>query len=181
MKNPVLAVLSFLWDKFLIFIKLKSNGAPVTAKNDNMYYDTTLFKRGDLLEVPRTLFIHFGIYLGDNRVAHLIPDILPVLSCNKTCIQKMVTNKRLIAGVLAKVASVRMDNVQDFAYGGNIIINHMDRNVPNKALSGEEVAQRAEKLIGTTSYSLLWDNCEHFVTNCRYGTPISIQTDKVNA
>lgn len=29
-------------------------------------YDT-IFTRGDLLEVPRTLFIHFGIYLGGDR------------------------------------------------------------------------------------------------------------------
>ncbi|XP_075054488.1 lecithin retinol acyltransferase-like [Mixophyes fleayi] len=177
MKNPVLDVLSFFLDKILIFVNLKSNCASVTDKNGNMY-ETSLFKRGDLLEVPRTLFVHFGIYLGDNRVAHLIPDILPALSCNKSCIQKMVTNKRLIAGVLAKVASVRVDTVQDFAYGGHIIVNHMDQNIRNKALTGEEVAQRAEKLVGTTSYSLLWDNCEHFVTYCRYGIPVSVQTEK---
>lgn len=32
-----------------------------TSKYDMM------FSRGDLLEVPRTLFIHFGIYLGGGR------------------------------------------------------------------------------------------------------------------
>lgn len=26
-----------------------------------------MFRRGDLLEVPRTLFTHFGIYLGAGR------------------------------------------------------------------------------------------------------------------
>lgn len=26
-----------------------------------------VFRRGDLLEVPRTLFTHFGIYLGGDR------------------------------------------------------------------------------------------------------------------
>ncbi|XP_018413441.1 PREDICTED: lecithin retinol acyltransferase-like isoform X2 [Nanorana parkeri] len=177
MKNPMLAVLSFLLNKIFIFIKLKSNCTSATDKNGNKY-ETSIFSRGDLLEVPRTLFVHFGIYLGDNHVAHLIPDILPALSRNKASIKKMVTNKRLIAGVLAKVASVRVDTVQDFAYDGDIILNHMDQSISNKPLSGEEVAQRAEKLVGTTSYSLLWDNCEHFVTYCRYGTPVSLQTDK---
>lgn len=141
-------------------------------------YEALLFKRGDLLEVPRTLFVHFGIYLGNNRVAHLIPDILPALTCKNACVEKVVTNKRLIAGVLAKIASVRVDDVQDFAYGSNILINIMDQHIRNKPLSNEEVAQRAEKLVGTTSYSLLWDNCEHFVTYCRYGTPVSLQTEK---
>uniref|UniRef100_A0A4W6FVD4 Lecithin retinol acyltransferase n=1 Tax=Lates calcarifer TaxID=8187 RepID=A0A4W6FVD4_LATCA len=120
-----------------------------------------------LLEVPRTLFTHFGIYLGDNRVAHLIPDILPVLTADSRQIQEMVTNTR-----------IRVDSVEDFAYGAGILLNAMDRAVRRSPLSGEEVARRAERLVGTVSYSLLWNNCEHFVTYCRYGTAQSLQTDK---
>ncbi|KAM9330440.1 lecithin retinol acyltransferase-like [Gastrophryne carolinensis] len=179
MKNPW-SLLTALLDKMMTFIHLKSNYTSKTDKNGNKY-ERFVFTRGDLLEVPRTLFVHFGIYLGNNRVAHLIPDILPAVSHNKAGIEKMVTNKRLIAGVLAKVASVRVDTVQDFAYGSDIIVNHMDQHIRSKPLSTEEVAQRAEKLVGNTSYSLLWDNCEHFVTYCRYGVPVSFQTDKVNS
>uniref|UniRef100_A0A3Q2ZYZ7 Lecithin retinol acyltransferase b, tandem duplicate 2 n=1 Tax=Kryptolebias marmoratus TaxID=37003 RepID=A0A3Q2ZYZ7_KRYMA len=123
------------------------------------------FKRGDLLEVPRTLFTHFGIYLGDGRVAHLIPDILP-----------MVTNNRLLLGVITKVASVRVDSVADFAYGSDILINHMDKVCRQPPLDGDEVARRAEKLLGSVTYSLLWYNCEHYVMYCRYGMAISYQT-----
>ncbi|XP_075469055.1 lecithin retinol acyltransferase-like [Ascaphus truei] len=177
MKNPMLELLSFLLDKMFIFLNFKSTCASVTDKNGNRY-ELSLFERGDLLEVPRTLFVHFGIYLGDNKVAHLIPDILTAFSADKSRIKKVVSNKRLIMGVLAKVASIRVDTVQDFAYGGSIILNHMDRNIRNPPLPLEEVAQRAEKLVGSTSYSLLWNNCEHFVTYCRYGIPVSFQTDK---
>uniref|UniRef100_A0A3B5A9W3 Lecithin retinol acyltransferase-like n=1 Tax=Stegastes partitus TaxID=144197 RepID=A0A3B5A9W3_9TELE len=136
------------------------------------------FQRGDLLEVPRTLFTHFGIYLGDNQVAHLIPDILPVLTADGRQIQEMVTNTRLLLGVLSKRASIRVDSVEDFAYGAGILRNAMDRAVRRGALPGEEVARRAERLVGSVSYSLLWNNCEHFVTYCRYGTAQSLQTDK---
>ncbi|XP_029468769.1 lecithin retinol acyltransferase [Rhinatrema bivittatum] len=178
MKSTVLEVVSFLLDKvfFLASFKLFS----VTAEENKVAasYDVTCFRRGDLLEVPRTLFVHFGIYLGDDRVAHMMPDILPVLSDDRSLIQKVVTNKRLILGVLTKVASIRVDTVEDFAYGGSIIINHMDHGFRNKPLPNEEVARRAEKLVGATPYSLLWNNCEHFVTYCRYGTPVSFQTDK---
>ncbi|XP_029932143.1 lecithin retinol acyltransferase-like [Myripristis murdjan] len=135
-------------------------------------------QRGDLLEVPRTLFTHFGIYLGDNRVAHLIPDILPVLTTDTRQIQEMVTNTRLLLGVLSKQASIRVDSVEDFAYGAGILLNAMDRTMRRSPLSSEEVARRAERLVGTVSYSLLWNNCEHFVTYCRYGTAVSLQTDK---
>ncbi|XP_039677220.1 lecithin retinol acyltransferase [Perca fluviatilis] len=136
------------------------------------------FQRGDLLEVPRTLFTHFGIYLGDNRVAHLIPDILPSLTADSRHIQETVTNTRLVLGVLCKRATVRVDSVEDFAYGAGILLNAMDRAVLRSALPGEEVARRAERLVGAVSYSLLWNNCEHFVTYCRYGAAQSLQTDQ---
>lgn len=149
-------------------------------KEDDSKYDLSLYKRGDLLEVPRTLFTHFGIYLGDNRVAHLIPDILPVISKNRSAIAKMVTNNRLLLGVITKVASVRVDSVVDFAYGSEILVNHMDKVCSLPALDGDEVARRAEKLLGSVTYSLLWYNCEHYVMYCRYGMAISYQTYQVS-
>uniref|UniRef100_A0A4W5PH75 Lecithin retinol acyltransferase n=1 Tax=Hucho hucho TaxID=62062 RepID=A0A4W5PH75_9TELE len=130
-------------------------------------------ERGDLLEVPRTLFTHFGIYLGDNRVAHLIPDILPLFTKDKHSIQVMVTNTRLVLGVLSKSASIRVDTVEDFAYGASILLNVMDTAVQKRPLDGEEIARRAEKMVGKIPYSLLWNNCEHFVTYCRYGSTMS--------
>lgn len=142
-------------------------------------YDLSLYKRGDLLEVPRTLFTHFGIYLGNNRVAHLIPDIVPLFSTNQDIIAEMVTNDRLIMGVLAKRASVRVDTVEDFAYGSKILVNHMDHVCSQPPLDGEEVGRRAEKLLGSVAYSLLWFNCEHYVMYCRYGMAISFQTYQV--
>ncbi|KAM9836866.1 lecithin retinol acyltransferase b, tandem duplicate 2 [Aulostomus maculatus] len=133
-------------------------------------------RRGDLLEVPRTLFTHFGIYLGEGRVAHFIPDIMPVVSRDHRRIRRMVTNSRLLLGVLAKRGSVRVDSVEDFAYGSKILINTSDQVCSCPALCGDEVAMRAEKLCGDVSYSLLWYNCEHFVMYCRYGTAMSFQT-----
>uniref|UniRef100_A0A8C6YIY4 Lecithin retinol acyltransferase n=1 Tax=Naja naja TaxID=35670 RepID=A0A8C6YIY4_NAJNA len=133
---------------------------------------------GDLLEVPRTLFIHFGIYLGDNQVAHLMPDMLPAFTNDRKLIQKVVTNKRLILGVITKMARIRVDTVEDFAYGGSILVNSMDSFFKNCILCNDEVVHRAKRLVGTTEYSLLWNNCEHFVTFCRYGCPVSFQTTK---
>lgn len=148
-------------------------------KDEDSKDELPQFKRGDLLEVPRTLFTHFGIYLGNDRVAHLIPDILPAITKDKAAIAKMVTNNRLIVGVIAKVASVRVDSVADFAYGSKILINHMDKVCRQPPLDGEEVARRAEKLLGSVTYSLLWYNCEHYVMYCRYGIAISYQTYQV--
>uniref|UniRef100_A0A4W6FUG6 Lecithin retinol acyltransferase n=1 Tax=Lates calcarifer TaxID=8187 RepID=A0A4W6FUG6_LATCA len=165
----MLDTLTFLLEKLFLLahIKLSSLLPPLGAERGDPAGAPQKFQRGDLLEVPRTLFTHFGIYLGDNRVAHLIPDILPVLTADSRQIQEMVTNTR-----------IRVDSVEDFAYGAGILLNAMDRAVRRSPLSGEEVARRAERLVGTVSYSLLWNNCEHFVTYCRYGTAQSLQTDK---
>ncbi|XP_034542828.1 lecithin retinol acyltransferase family protein [Notolabrus celidotus] len=145
-------------------------------EEEKSQYDLSLYKRGDLLEVPRTMFTHFGIYLGDNRVAHLIPDILPVISKDKSAISTVVTNIRLLLGVIAKIASVRVDNVSDFGFGSEILVNRMDKVCSQPSLDGDEVARRAEKLMGSVTYSLLWYNCEHYVMYCRYGMAISYQT-----
>ncbi|NXY31085.1 LRAT acyltransferase, partial [Pomatorhinus ruficollis] len=181
MKNPVPQAASLLLEKLMLLVHIRPLPAGSGAETPPPapgYYDTSCFKRGDLLEVPRTLFIHFGIYLGENRVAHLMPDILPSITADHRQIQQVVTNKRLILGVIARTASVRVDTVEDFAYGGSILVNHMDRLFEDQVLSSEEAARRAEKLVGATAYSLLWNNCEHFVTYCRYGAPVSFQTDK---
>ena len=143
--------------------------------------DPDLFKRGDLLEVPRTMFTHFGIYLGDGRVAHLIPDILPLITKNKGAIGTMVSNTRLILGSIAKVASVRVDSVTDFAYGSEILVNHTDKLCSQPPLDGDEIGRRAEKMMGSVTYSLLWYNCEHYVMYCRYGMAISYQTYQVGS
>ncbi|NXV40651.1 LRAT acyltransferase, partial [Uria aalge] len=182
MKNPVPQAASLLLEKLLLLVHVRplpaGSGGETPPAAAPGYYDTSCFKRGDLLEVPRTLFIHFGIYLGENRVAHLMPDILPAFTGDRRQIQQVVTNKRLILGVITKTASIRVDTVEDFAYGGSILVNHMDRLFEDQVLGSEEAARRAEKLVGATAYSLLWNNCEHFVTYCRYGAPVSFQTDK---
>uniref|UniRef100_A0A8D2AZM3 Lecithin retinol acyltransferase n=1 Tax=Sciurus vulgaris TaxID=55149 RepID=A0A8D2AZM3_SCIVU len=180
MKNPMLEVVSLLLEKLVLIsnFRLLSLDIPGEEKGWKKFYEVHCFLRGDVLEVPRTHLTHYGIYLGDNRVAHLMPDILLALTNDKERTQKVVSNKRLILGVIGKVASIRVDTVEDFAYGADILVNHLDQYLRKKALLNEEVARRAEKLLGTTSYSLLWNNCEHFVTYCRYGTAISPQADK---
>lgn len=170
-----------LLEKLLLIsnFKLFSLCAPGGGTGKNRSYEISPFLRGDVLEVSRTHFTHYGIYLGDNRVAHLMPDILLALTNDKERTQKVVSNKRLILGVICKVASIRVDTVEDFAYGADILVNHLDETLKKKSLHNEEVARRAEQQLGISPYSLLWNNCEHFVTYCRYGSPVSPQAEKV--
>uniref|UniRef100_A0A1A8J7X7 Lecithin retinol acyltransferase (Phosphatidylcholine--retinol O-acyltransferase) n=1 Tax=Nothobranchius kuhntae TaxID=321403 RepID=A0A1A8J7X7_NOTKU len=178
----MLQLLTFLVEKFSIFFKLKPLESNCSEADDRerpgQRAPPPLLRRGDLLEVPRTLFTHFGIYLGNNKVAHLIPDILPLLTANNKLISSVITNDRLILGCIYKCATVRVDTLEDFAYGSNILVNHTDKVMKTQPLPSDCVAQRAEKLIGEVPYSLLWNNCEHFGTFCRYGSATSRQTEK---
>ncbi|XP_070712507.1 lecithin retinol acyltransferase a [Pempheris klunzingeri] len=180
----MLQLLTFLVEKLSLLSKFKlfesswSDAADKSRERHAQRGHPPTLRRGDLLEVPRTLFTHYGIYLGDNKVAHLIPDILPVLTNDQKLISTVITNKRLILGCMYKCATVRVDTLEDFAYGSSIMVNHTDKTVKNHALANEDVAKRAEKLIGAIPYSLLWNNCEHFVTYCRYGSAVSRQTEK---
>lgn len=183
----MLQLLTFLVEKLSLICKFSwpegeeecptQSGAGATAPSS--LSSPLLLRRGDLLEVPRTIFTHYGIYLGEQRVAHLIPDILPVFTSDQKLIGSVITNQRLILGCMYKQATVRVDSLQDFAYGSKILVNHMDGKMSGGAFANEEVARRAEKLIGSIPYSLLWNNCEHFVTYCRYGSAVSRQTEKV--
>lgn len=137
------------------------------------------FRRGDLLEVPRCIFTHFGIYLGNNKVAHLIPDILPVFTDNKRLISSVVSNHRLIVGCMYRCATVRVDTLEDFAYGAKVRVSRMYKKKKTQAFPNEDVARRAEKLVGAFPYSLLWNNCEHFATYCKFGSSGSRQTEQV--
>ncbi|XP_074518340.1 lecithin retinol acyltransferase a [Halichoeres trimaculatus] len=180
----MLQLLTFLVEKLSILSKFKlfepswSDAEDEDLQRHTNSCPTPALRRGDLLEVPRTLFTHYGIYLGDKKVAHLIPDILPVFTSDQKLINTVITNKRLIVGCMYRCATVRVDTIEDFAYGSSILVNRMDKMMKSQALPNEEVAKRAEKLIGGIAYSLLWNNCEHFVTYCRYGSAASRQTEK---
>ncbi|KTG41732.1 hypothetical protein cypCar_00041652 [Cyprinus carpio] len=117
--------LTLLFEKFFLFSNFNIFKS-LWQEEPERAVKWPVLRRGDLLEVQRTLFIHYGIYLGDNRVAHLMPDIMPVLTNNKQLIKPVVTNKRLILGCIYRNASIRVDSVEDFAYGAQIMVNDMD-------------------------------------------------------
>uniref|UniRef100_G1Q2B2 Lecithin retinol acyltransferase n=1 Tax=Myotis lucifugus TaxID=59463 RepID=G1Q2B2_MYOLU len=180
MKNPMLEAASLLLEKLLLIsnFKLFSSGAPGEDKARSSFQDiTSCATSWSAPKVPRD---PPGIYLGDRTTVspHMMPDILLALTKDRRLTQKVVSNQRLILGVIGRVASIRVDTVDDFAYGAEILVNRLDKSLKKKALLNEEVAQRAEKMLGTTPYSLLWNNCEHFVTYCRFGTAVSPQADK---
>nr|4Q95_A Chain A, HRAS-like suppressor 3, Lecithin retinol acyltransferase [synthetic construct]4Q95_B Chain B, HRAS-like suppressor 3, Lecithin retinol acyltransferase [synthetic construct] len=132
-------------------------------------------KPGDLIEIFRPFYRHWAIYVGDGYVVHLAPDILLALTNDKERTQKVVSNKRLLLGVICKVAIVKKELLYDVAGSDKYQVNnkHDDKYSP---LPCSKIIQRAEELVGQeVLYKLTSENCEHFVNELRYGVARSDQ------
>jgi hypothetical protein len=98
---------------------------------------------------------HHGIDMGDETVIHLAAETARVTlrdDSGRFC--------------------VRRDSRQDFCRGGDpVIVRHAD------GLDAEQVAARAEELLGKPGYRLLDGNCEHFARYCATGQAVSHQIE----
>ncbi|XP_039086325.1 phospholipase A and acyltransferase 1 isoform X2 [Hyaena hyaena] len=122
---------------------------------------------GDLIEVFRSGYQHWALYLGDGYVINIAP-LEDGVSAAFTSAKSIFSRKALVKMQLLK------DVVGNDTYRIN---NKYDETYP--PLPVEEVMQRSEIVIGQeVDYDILVNNCEHFVTLLRYGEGISEQANQ---
>ncbi|CAL1545347.1 unnamed protein product [Lymnaea stagnalis] len=113
---------------------------------------------GDMLEFPRRFYSHWAIYIGDTDIIHLSGedgDIDP------------------------KRAKVRIDNFWKVVENSQAKVNNfLDHEL--KPLAPVDILKNARKKLGAGGYDLLFSNCEHFATWCRYGKARSGQVDRLS-
>ncbi|XP_071354644.1 phospholipase A and acyltransferase 4-like [Trachinotus anak] len=127
----------------------------------------TLFDRdpkpGDLIEIFRGMYQHWAIYIGGNEVVHLLPpsddagplDLLMFLDSNTA----QVRRQKLWEVVGSH--SYQINNLLDDEY------EPRERHI---------IVREACRMVGRElPYSVATQNCEHFVTELRYGKPESRQ------
>ncbi|NXD23033.1 HRSL1 enzyme, partial [Spelaeornis formosus] len=119
---------------------------------------------GDLIEIDRPLYQHWALYVGDGYVINVTPvdEGAPSLLVSTTSI---FTRKAKVKKQLLKVV-VGNDKWR--------VNNKYDRSrIP---LSVDQIIRNAEKWIDReVPYDVLGSNCEHFVTELRYGERVSDQ------
>jgi hypothetical protein len=116
--------------------------------------------RGDHIKVWRGAFWHHGIDVGNNQVIHL-SEGEPV-----SRFTRFLTKK--------KSSKVEKTSMEDFLKGGEAVMGGLRNTAP--ALEKEEVAKRAESIVGNPSkYNILFRNCEHMSNWCETGDPQSYQ------
>ncbi|XP_035985888.1 uncharacterized protein LOC105922526 [Fundulus heteroclitus] len=120
-------------------------------------------KTGDLIEIFRSTYQHWAVYIGGGYVVHLVVK------------GEFNTRCELVRPNLGVVKKEKLEEVV-----GNDrwkINNYLDKkNKPQKVYA---ILKQAVGFIGDRlHYNLATYNCKHFATELRYGKPVSQQNKK---
>lgn len=116
-----------------------------------------IYIRGMVHGIP---FQHHGIDMGDGTVIHLAP----------------ADGARIALNDPSDRFAVRRDSMERFSNGQAPSVRRHAAGLPL-----DEVAERAERYLGKTGYSLLDGNCEHFASFCATGVSHSHQITMAEA
>ncbi|MFT0213190.1 lecithin retinol acyltransferase family protein [Pseudomonas sp. F1_0610] len=114
----------------------------------------TTLMLADHLKVSRGLYSHHALYIGNNQVIHYAGK------------NALWNNEN---------SHVQITSLEDFAAGETIYkVYHNDT-----LYSADEIIRRAKSRLNEDSYSILFNNCEHFVNWCITGENCSAQVDNL--
>jgi len=117
---------------------------------------------GDLVEIDRTLYSHWAVYIGDGKVIHVCGQ-----SSNSTS-----NEAQIVEDTLANVAGnslVRVNNKEVPALQRNLTALHPKMVVEN-------AKKRLQQMVSHNVMSVI---AEQFVTSCKYGSGWSDQANTI--
>ncbi|XP_045704488.1 phospholipase A and acyltransferase 4-like [Phyllostomus hastatus] len=119
------------------------------------------YNPGDLIEIFRVGYQHWALYVGGGYVIHLAP----------------LTDSIMIASGMTVRGEVKKELLTDVARNCHYRVNNkLDEDHPPRPM--REIVRAAHKRLGEKAeYNVLRKNCEHFVTELRYGEPTSRQVE----
>ncbi|XP_053842392.1 phospholipase A and acyltransferase 1-like [Vidua macroura] len=120
---------------------------------------------GDLIEIDRTGYQHWALYVGDGYVIHVTDEGATSFTLSSSSIR-------------ATTAKVKKEILKDVVGNDKWRVNNKyDRYCTPRPV--EEIIRRAEQWIDReVAYNVLNRNCEHFVTMLRYRKGVSAQAAK---
>ncbi|KAM3595174.1 uncharacterized protein V6R79_019459 [Siganus canaliculatus] len=135
-------------------------------------------KPGDLIEIFRTGYQHWAIYIGYGEVVHLCTSNSSSSSSMPTS-SSMSTSSSMPTSSSSSSAVVKRHRIQDVTKGDRWTVNNL---LDHKFKPREEdiiVKEAINRVDEMMMYSVTTYNCEHFVTKLRYGKAESQQIIKV--
>ncbi|XP_051944933.1 phospholipase A and acyltransferase 3-like [Xyrauchen texanus] len=122
---------------------------------------------GDLIEIFRGTYQHWAIYVGDGYVIHLAPPS-----------ERAQAGAYSMMSVVSDKATVKKEELWSVVGDDKYRINNLlDDKYEPRAL--RDIMREAQNLLRKElPYCVFRRNCEHFVTELRYGKPQSRQVRK---
>ncbi|KAL7863008.1 hypothetical protein SRHO_G00119920 [Serrasalmus rhombeus] len=122
---------------------------------------------GDLIEIFRGTYQHWAIYIGEGYIIHLAPPS-----------EHAQAGAYSMMSVLCDKAMVKKEQLWDVVGNDEYAINNlMDKKYEPRPV--RVILRDAHGLLGQElPYCVFSGNCEHFVTELRYGKPESRQVRK---
>jgi hypothetical protein len=110
--------------------------------------------KGDLIQIKRVLYDHWAVYVGDGEVIH-------------------------VCDVGEWKATIRRDLLKDVCGKSLCRINNLEEAAQKRGLkprSVDAILKYAYTMLNEKfEYDPIENNCEHFATCCRFGSPFSEQ------
>ncbi|XP_075857849.1 phospholipase A and acyltransferase 4 [Microcebus murinus] len=122
---------------------------------------------GDLIEIFRKVYEHWAIYVGGGYVVHLAPPS-----------EYAGTGSSSSLSLLTRRAVVKLERLEHVVEGCDYRVNNqLDRTYRPRPV--RDIIKSAREMVGKEmKYSLVTNNCEHFVTNLRYGEARCLQVER---
>ena len=118
---------------------------------------------GDMIRVGLGGIYHVGVYVSDDEVIQF--GLAPAAR----------------AGVRDEDIEVLSSDIDTFLAGGFLEVCEFEKKEAKKNRKPKEIIAYARTKIGMKGYNILYNNCEHFATECITGTPISYQAESLRA
>ncbi|KAK6171218.1 hypothetical protein SNE40_019453 [Patella caerulea] len=119
-------------------------------------------EEGDIVKFERGWFSHYGVYVGNTDIVHLMGD-----SPNE------------LLGTSQGISVVKKENFWDVANKSKAFKHNRD-GVNFRPSDKKTIVNRAMSRVGDNSdYHVIYKNCEHFANWCRYDAEDSSQVNVV--
>ena len=115
---------------------------------------------GDMLRIPMRILYHYGIYVGEDKVVQFGEPILD-------------------SPIPPGEVRVMITDVASFSGGQPICVADFNEEEMRSKRSADEIAEYAKSRIGDGGYHVIYNNCEHFASQCVFGVSRSLLVDDV--
>lgn len=118
---------------------------------------------GDIIRINLGSIYHYGIFVDENNIIQFGLPLIP---------ENMMPQEEIV---------VCSSDIDVFSCGKIVEVAVFSKKENKERFSNKEIIKRATECIGNGGYSLLHNNCEHFVYYCAFGKHYcSVESEAVN-